>query len=244
MKHLISRLLVVACFIMAVDAFGRAKKTLADRDASESPSDDIPGVPFLVETIGKEMYAVVNRKKYKFFLYMTVGKLPDEATSIVFLNYVCNLLYGLAILTGFLVLPRGPMLIATILTIFTGPALVLVLLACLLGALVAFALYPVLSVLSLWVFFFSTSRLAQVLGRRLGLDHDGDGDVDILDLLSYAASTEWGKMIGMPAIHKMLNDSSMDPFQELHRRLDEIQKSTREIKVNGSTLSSSHEKMS
>lgn len=227
-------LLILACLLVSTDAlFGRNKH--GDELNEVNQEDDIPGVPFLVETLAKEIYAVVNCKKYKFFLYMTVGKLPDEPTFIVFLNYICNVLYGLAILSGFLVLPRGPMLMATILTIFTGPALVLVLLGCMVAMMAAFAMYPVLSVLTLWMFFFLTSQLAQVIGRRLGLDHDGDGDVDFLDLLSYAASTKWGKLLGIPIMHSMLNEATGDPFQEIRRRLDEIQESTSQITLAANT---------
>jgi hypothetical protein len=167
---------------------------------------------------------------------MTVGKLPNEEATIVFLNMVCNLLYGISILAGFRFLPRGGMLIGTLVTLFVGPALVLILLGAAVLMLAAFAVYPVTSVFSIWVSFFLTSQLAQVMGRRLGLDHDGDGDVDMLDLLHYAASTKWGKILGLSKLHKMLHESTMNPFQEIHRRLDEIQHSTRSLDISLKSL--------
>ena len=40
--------------------------------------------------------------------------------------------------------------------------------------------------LIMWLYFFSTSQIAQILGRKYGLDHDGDGDVDGKDLATLA----------------------------------------------------------
>ena len=154
---------------------------------------------------------------------MTVGTFPNEENTIVFLNLVCNLLYGISILAGFIFLPRGKMLIGTLATLFVGPAMVLLLLGSVGLLLAAFALYPVTSVFSMWLFFFLKSQLAQVLGRKLGLDRDSDGDCDSLDLLHCAASTKWGILLGLPKLHKILHESMMDPFQEIYRRLDELQ---------------------
>eukprot|EP00977_Amphora_coffeiformis_P001438 scaffold291_cov168-Amphora_coffeaeformis.AAC.7 len=203
----------------------RAIDVSTSTPTSESP-DDIPDVPFLVEALGKEIYAAVNKPKYKFYFYMTIGKLPDETTFVTVLNMICNLLYGLITLVGFVALPRGFMLMFTALTIFVGPALVLILLGTMAALLVAFALYPITSVASLWVLFFSTSRIAQVLGVYLGLDSDKDGDVDWLDVLHYLASTQMGKLLRLDTLHDLLNNSSMDPFREINRRLDEIQQAT------------------
>jgi len=224
-----SSICLLIAFLLLCSTAVAARKRKAAVDAEAEDDDDIPDVPFLVETIGKEIYAAVNCRKYKFYIYMTVGKLPDEKSTIILINMVCNLLYALSILLGFLFLPRGYMLVGTAVTLFVGPALILILLGTVALMLVAFAIYPVISVFSMWVLFFLTSHLAQVLGRRLGLDHDGDGDVDMLDVLSYAASTKWGQWIGLPKLHKMLNESSMDPFQEINRRLDEIQDSTQAL---------------
>jgi hypothetical protein len=226
-------LLLCLFLITAVLIEAKKRSVVAAEDTTKTDHDDIrDAVPFLVEKIGKEIYAGVDRPKYKFYIYMTIGKLPDERSTIIFLNMLCNILYGVAVLAGFLFLPRGYMLIGTALTIFIGPALILVLLGAVVLILVVFALYPVISVSSMLVFFFLTSQIAQVMGRRLGLDHDKDGDVDMLDLLSYAASTKWGKVLGLPKLHRMLNESMMDPFQEIHRRLDEIQRSTRTLNQN------------
>ena len=217
----------------------RAKKNQENKAAVENVylqpdhSKDIPGVPFLVEALGKEMYAAVkNRPKFRFWIYMTLGsQLPDETTFVTLLNGTCNLLYGLSTLIGFLMLPRGFMLVVTAVTVLVGPALVLIMLGIMALVLIAFALYPITSVATLWIFFFLTSHMAQVLGCRLGLDKDQDGDVDWLDLLHLLASTKTGKFLCLDSLHDMLNESTMNQFQRIHRRLDEIQRqsSTRRV---------------
>ena len=206
----------------------RSTKTKSD-ELVETVQESVPKVPFLIETIGKEIYSAVNRPKYKLYIYLTIGKLPKEDDTIVLLNLLCNFLYGTFILLGFLLLPRGYMLLATMLTFFVGPALVLIFLGCIVAAMVAFALYPLYSVFTIWLFFFLTSQIAQVLGKNLGLDHDGDGDVDWLDLLHWASHTRLGKKVGLIRLHSFLNRSSLNPFLEIHRRLDEIQSTTRAL---------------
>jgi len=224
-------LLLVCLAPTVVEAKKKMKHTDAMDTASGMPESkqDTSGdfkVPFLIDTLGKEIYrelaAMTSRPKYKFYIYMTLGKLPEEQTFVAALNVICNFLYCTAIMLGFLFLPRGYMLFGTILTLFVGPALILVLLGSMGLMAAAFCLYPVMSVVSMWLIFFLMSRAFQVLGRRLGLDHDKDGDVDLLDFLHYAAETSWGKLIGLPKLHDTLNKASMDPFQEINRRLDKI----------------------
>lgn len=202
----------------------KQQQLLQQQDSNNDDKDAIPGVPFLIESLGKELYRAVDRPKYKFALYMTIGKLPDEASFVTMLNMVCNLLYSLAVLGGFVFLPRGYMLVGAVVTLFIGPALILILIGILAVSLAAFTVYPMASVATMWLVFFLTSQLAQVLGRKLGLDQDKDGDVDWLDFVHYLGNTTVGKYIGLDKLHQMLKDANMDPFQEIHRRLDEIEK--------------------
>jgi len=218
-------LLFLLCTFSVVEA-KKPSKNFAEKQESEG--EDIPGVPFLIETLGKEIYAMVNRPKYRFYLYMTIGKLPDQQTFVVALNMICNLLYCTCILFGFLLLPRGYMLFGTLATLLVGPALILILLGTVGLLAIGFCLYPMASVISMWLVFFLSSQLFQVLGRKLGLDADEDGDVDFLDLLHCAARTKWGQWIGLPKLHEALNQASMDPFQEIKKRLDAIHNDTRE----------------
>jgi len=214
----------------AVDAFRRQKSnhtsvsaTFTDVTLNDS---DIPHVHYLVEMIGKEFYAAVNQPKYKFFIYMTVGSLPSEKTTIVLVSTICNVLYGISILIGFLFFRRGPMLVFSIATLWIGPALVLIILGSLGLMVAAFALYPMASVSVMILFFFMKSQVAQTLGKRFGLDSDQDGDVDWLDLMYVLANTELGESIGLLELHDFLHQCKLDPFKEIHLRLDRIHENT------------------
>lgn len=223
---------LAVCFLFAclplTDAFRRQKLNHTHNNITfaDAEEEDMPRVHYLLEMIGKEIYASVNKKKYKFYIYMTVGTLPSEKSTILFISTICNTLYCLSILMGFLFFKRGPMLTFTILTLWIGPALVLILLGTVGIALAAFALYPLASVFVMTLWFFLTSQLAQTLGKKYGLDSDDDGDVDMLDLLHFLANTEIGSTLGLGKLHAVLNQCTGDPFQEIHRRLDRIHRST------------------
>ena len=77
------------------------------------------------------------------------------------------------------------MLIITLLTLYLGPAIVLIVIGLFGASIAAFAVYPVHSVLFPWTWFFLTSQIAQALGKYLGLDRDKDGDVDMLDFVFF-----------------------------------------------------------
>lgn len=224
--------LLLTYFPLACDAFRRHKSESPENAAAEASTknnfadEDIPPVHYLVELIGKELYEAVNKPKYKFYIYMTIGTLPNERNTIVLISTICNVLYGLSILLGFMFFNRGTMLIFTIATMWIGPAMVLILLGTCLLALGAFAVYPVTSVFAMTTWFFFTSQLAQTLGRRYGLDSDEDGDVDWLDLLYFLSKTKIGGAIGLATVYDVLNQCHVDPFREIHRRLDQIQRST------------------
>ena len=236
-------LLAFACCWGCVDAGLKKNKNnenaLSDMTMTD---DDIPNVHFLVEMIGQEIYAMVKKPKYKFYIYMTIGALPNEQNTIVLLSTVCNLLYGLCVLFGFLFLPRGPMLFATLATLWVGPALVLILLGTTAALLAAFALYPITSVAVMCTWFFVTSRMAQTLGKRWGLDSDNDGDVDWLDVLHVFAKTDFGQSLGMMKLHDILNQANQDPFQEIHHKLNDIDRHTKELHSTGSLRSITPEK--
>lgn len=282
-KSLQSLLLWIVLFLVHLAAVVDASMAAAvARHKNQTPPttattmEDVPGVPFLVEFIGRKLYEALDRPKYRvrkgglashgmflvrlldpyrfspacrvdssrlcdgifhfplcqFYIYMTIGTMPNEENTIFLLNILCNLLYATSILIGFLLLPRGTMLIGTLVTLFVGPVLVLILLGSAALIVAAFAVYPMASVLSMWLFFFLTSQMAQVICRKLGLDRDKDGVCNLLDLLHFAASTKWGTMIGLPQLYHLLHESTKDPFQEIHRRLDGIERSTKSLDQN------------
>jgi hypothetical protein len=61
--------------LLAVEG-GRRKQKEGRVDINSE--EDVPEVYFLVELIGKEIYSIVDRPKYKFYIYMTIGHLPEE----------------------------------------------------------------------------------------------------------------------------------------------------------------------
>lgn len=140
------------------------RKTAAVEDVYIRPdhSQDIPGVPFLIEALGKEIYAGVNQQKYKSWIHVASGRhLSDESTFVTGLNFFCNLLYVVLTLAGFILLPRGFMLVTTPVTMLVGPALVLVMLVMTSLLLIAFGMYPIISVTTIWTIFFLATYLAQ-----------------------------------------------------------------------------------
>jgi tetrahydromethanopterin S-methyltransferase subunit G len=235
--HRIQRLLLFFSTFLILECEAWKKKEAAEQEEQQwfvlEDEDDIPGVPWLVEMLGEEIYRMVNRPKYKFYLYMTIGKLPDENSTVAALSTLCNVLYGWGIVVGFWCLPRGKMLAITLMTLFVGPALVLILLGLLAALTGSFAMYPVTSVSVVWLVYFMTSQVAQAVGRKMGLDSDGDGDVDFLDLLHAAGRSRMGKYLGLQKLHAWLDEATRDPFQEIHRRLDEIQRQTDMGQLNG-----------
>lgn len=225
-RRCVTRAFFVLLCAISLFTYAEAKrKPKQDIDVpSATVEDGIPEVHYLFELIGREMYAFVNCPKYRFYIYMMGYSLPDERTTIVALSTLSNVLYGCSILIGFIVFPRGQMLIWTLFTLYVGPAFILLFIGAHVALLVAFAMYPVTSVLCVWLWFFLTSQCAQVIGKYFGLDQDKDGDVDVMDLIYYLSRTKVGKHIGLEILHDKLNNMSMDPFQAIHNRLDLIQK--------------------
>ena len=192
----------------------------------------------LVDKIGKAIYQKLNSPKYKFYLFMTVGTLSEEVAILV-VSSICNVLYGLSILFGFLYFPRNRMLIITALTLYIGPAIVLFFIGALALMIASFALYPIQSVVAVWVWFFLTSHLAQSLGKQLGLDSDRDGGVDVLDLLHYLGNSKVGKQLRLDKLHTYLSTVSLDPFQDIKDKLDQVAEMIIE-KLNVVVINSPH----
>jgi hypothetical protein len=237
--HLLMVLLLLLglCIVQVVDAGSKKGAEQGSINDDNNNDNAVPHVHWLVERIGKEIFAIVKRPKYKFYIFMTIGTLPEEQSTIALVNTLCNVLYGILVWLGFLWLPRTFMLFATLLTLSIGPALVLILLGTIGLMLLSCALYPVTSVACLWVFFFSTSHVAQAIGRNMGLDGNRDDTVDFLDLLHILSESKWGAALGLRTLYNVLKEANRCHLREIHCRLDQIHgMMTRAIRNRGVAL--------
>ena len=152
-----------------------AKRKLQTKEESATSMMEQAPSGFLVDQLGSMIFEAINTPKYRLYVYILTGFQLEKQATITILSTICNLLYCVAILLAFLGVghvSRTTVLVCTLLTIYIGPAIVLIGFAVLLGVLAAFALYPISSVLSIWLWFFLTSQAAQIIGHRLGLDMD------------------------------------------------------------------------
>lgn len=212
--------------LLATSAHCWKKKATHEDAAPAITEEDMPSG--LVGTLGELVFEGLNSPKYRFYIYMVMGAKLERQQTIAFISTLCNLLYGVCILLGFLGIggiSRSSMLIFSMLTVLIGPAIILILLAGTVAVLAAFAFYPTVSVSVVWLCAFSTSRAGQMLGRRLGLDKDKDGDVDMLDVLAWAAERSWGKALRLDRIHAFLNPLAVDlpgQVRKIMAKLDQI----------------------
>ena len=113
----------------------------------------------LLASLGEMVFDYINTPKYRFYFFM-LGYSLDKTACVTGIVTLCNFLYCVTILLGFMGIggiPRTYMLILTLCTVVIGPAIVLAILAAIGIALVCFALYPIASVTLMWVGFFVTS---------------------------------------------------------------------------------------
>ena len=99
------------------------------------------------------------------------------------LTCLTNLVFVAAVAIGFATLPRRVGLLLGLIGIVAGPLCIAVGFS-IFGYILAVAAYvPAVAVFALWLGAFTSSKVAQQLGIRLGLDADHDGDVDWNDLV-------------------------------------------------------------
>mmetsp|Transcript_13825 Transcript_13825/g.42841 ORF Transcript_13825/g.42841 Transcript_13825/m.42841 type:complete len:286 (-) Transcript_13825:184-1041(-) len=187
------------------------------------PKDELPETEGLIGLLGSAIYEYVDTPSIHLTAYLTLGIRYNERSALYVVSTLCNWLYGCAVFWGFVVFPRGRMLAMTALTFPVGPSIVLVLLGGVAGINVAFATRPMASVALLWILWFLPSKIAQKLGLYMGLDADGDGDVDVLDVLAALAATRVGAALRLQALHVFLNRPRPHPFAELFERLDRLE---------------------
>ena len=220
-RHLVALVLLGAC----------ATTALAKKKKEEEPDVGTEGLPGdagdLVDFLGVYVFEALNTPKYRFYVYMMTGYALNKQGTIAFISTTCNVLYGYWILKGFLgsgplgSLPRTRMLLFTLLTLYVGPAMVLLVLGAA-GAIVGcFAFYPMRSVMAMWSYFFLTSKAWHALGVRLGLDQDKDGDVDLSDVIKWASMRPWGRALRLHVLHAALNHDD-NPIETILRKLDRL----------------------
>ena len=84
----------------------------------------------MVELLGEYIYDTMKQgKSFRLLFFMTMGKMPDERSTIAVVVTLCNVLYGCAILFGFCVLNRNVMLVLKLVTLHIGPAMILIVLS-------------------------------------------------------------------------------------------------------------------
>ena len=117
-------------------------------------------------------------------------------------SVVANLAYVAIMLYGFAKLPANFMLIAGLLTMAVGPSALRGCFA--LASALVYVAYdmPILVVFVAWCAVFFSSALFQRIGLALGLDRDGDGDVDWLDGLKMLSETALGRCLFLREVHR------------------------------------------
>jgi hypothetical protein len=114
---------------------------------------------------------------------------------------LANLVYVFVMLVGFSKLPANFMLVVGGVTILFGPVCVIYFFR-IVGFLISTAAYaPFVIVLGAWSVLFLSSAVFQRMAHAMGLDLDGDGTVDSLDMLWWCANTRVGRICRLHELH-------------------------------------------
>ena len=99
------------------------------------------------------------------------------------LKIICNLMYVTTVLAGFYFLPKNVMLTIGVLTSLIGPLIALLVIVIVLGLFAFFVYAPCISMNIICLGIFLSGPMGQSILKGLGLDADGDGDVDFIDIV-------------------------------------------------------------
>jgi hypothetical protein len=167
---------------------------------------------FIVELVGHYVYLVLKEAIAEHFYFRFImGAKLDEDTTIFCLSVTCNIVYCVLVMIGFATLPREFMLKLGAITFVIGPALVLVLIAFSAVVFYCMAFYPLVIMLFCWITTLVKGPAFQAIGKRLGLDIDGDGQIDSLDVVKFFASTTVGRLMDGEVLHRSLAKRKQQP---------------------------------
>lgn len=204
--------------VCVAEGFFKRKGDIEKEEALEQSIDDMG----LVGMVGRLVFDVLN--EYQWYIKLMTGYWLDKQMTVMCISVVCNLIYCLSVVGGMFIFSQNTMLIYGLLTIFIGPAIILVgigLLALIIGAM---ALYPMISVSIFLLTWFFTTKLGQLIGKKLGLDCDNDGDVDFADFIHLLARYA-PKWMNLKALHDWVDKrdkSVIEEVQELRKAVEEL----------------------
>jgi len=98
------------------------KKSSNEESALAIADEDMPSG--LIGVLGELVFEGLNTAKYRFYFYMATGAKLEKQQTIAFISTLCNLLYSVSILLGFLGvggISRTSMLVFTLVTVLVGP---------------------------------------------------------------------------------------------------------------------------
>ena len=115
-----------------------------------------------------------------------------------------NVAYVSVMIYGFIRLPANFMLVTGLLTLVIGPFVLGWLLQLFTLAIATAAYAPFVIIFIAWLVVFLKSALFQRFGMALGLDLDGSGQVDAMDLLFACSQTKFGKFLRLHEVWQTL----------------------------------------
>jgi len=171
--------------------FGQKKNPDADKEPvlPPFPETKIPQCIFgprpagsedAVVCLGRVLYPTLNG--INTVLRFTTGKPISEFAWVNMFRTICHLTYMSMVMWGFRSLPRSVMIVVGVTTSFIGPVMAFFLIAIWLAPVWFFLTMPVTSMNVMCLTYFLSESMGQRLLQSLGLDQDGDNDVDMIDI--------------------------------------------------------------
>jgi hypothetical protein len=158
------------------------------RGEGGGPSTKIPTCIFSPPAGSEDPIVCIGRVLYPRLkginkvLRFTTGKPISEWAWISIFRTICCITYMSMAFWGFRTLPMPAMIVVGICTSWIGPVMAFFLIGIWLAPVWFFVKAPILSMNVMCVAYLVASGLGQKALHHLGLDQDGDGDVDMVDI--------------------------------------------------------------